>query len=146
MEWTNFWTKQLFQSFERASFIFSCYDASHSYYQLLPMERYIARIPCYVMLHGEKRIKLSKTSHGVLRSRVSSFRLEWVRALSPSAFISSGSQKMPEKVAESLDRWPTAVLLLSTLRITVDQGHGSGHSWQRSLQLQWDVHPPQRKL
>ena len=54
------------------SFIFSCYNVSRSYYQLLPMERYVA---------------------GNLQSAWN----EW-RAPSPSVFISppcSVSQKMP---------------------------------------------------
>ena len=87
------------------SFNFSCYNVSRSYYQLLLMEHYVA---------------------GNLQSTWN----EW-RALSSSTFISlPWVRKCQIKLLNSLDRWPTVVLILSMLCITmatvnllVDQGH-----------------------
>ena len=112
----NSWNKWIFEINNHSnrsnrqvllSFIFSCYSVSRSYYQLLPMERYVA---------------------GNLQSAWN----EWRTPL-PSAFISPPwVRKCQSKRVNSLDRWPTVVLLLSTLRTTtetvnlsVDQGHDS---------------------
>ena len=80
---------------------------------------------------------------------------EW-QALSPSAFISPPRvRKCQSKRLNSLDRWPTVILLLSMLHITtamvnlsVDQGHSSQLA-TISLIAAMNVHPwesPQRKL
>ena len=88
--------------------IFSCYNVFHLYYKfLLPMEHYTA-------------------------GNIQSAWNEW-RMLSPSTFISPPwVRKCQSKWLNCLDRWPTVVLLLSTLRIRttmvnllVDQSHGS---------------------
>ena len=102
------------------SFIFSCYNVSRLYYQLLPVEHYIA---------------------GNLQSAWN----EWT-ALLPSAFISPPwVRKCQSKRLNSLDRWPkTVVLLLLTLRITTSTAILSvnqGHDLQLATITAEDVHP-----
>ena len=77
-------------------FIFSCYNVSHSYYQLLPMERYVAAT--------ESSIRLKRVDSGI-------------------AFHIHFSSVSQSKRLNSLDRWPTVVLLLSMLH-TYKNSHG----------------------
>ena len=111
------------------SFIFSYYNVSRSCYQLLSFK-------------------------GALRSRESSICLEWVESGChlPHSFLLRESES---EQLNSLDRWPTVVLLLSMLHITtatanlpVNQGHGS-QLVTISLIAVKDIHlckSPQHKL
>ena len=79
---------------------------SLSYYQLLPMERYVAGNLKSAL--NERRTP-SPSSHFAFISPL------WVR-------------KRESKRLNCLDRWPTVVLLLSTMatmNLSVNQGHGS---------------------
>ena len=98
---------------------------------------------------------LPNSSHGALRSIESSIRLEWVESTIAFRIHSPPwVRKCLIKWLNSLDRWPTVVLLLSMLRITmatvnlsVDQGHSSQLATISSIAAK-DVHPlesPQRK-
>ena len=98
--------------------------------------------------------RTTNSSHGTLHTMESSIRLEWVE--SAIAFISLPRvRKSLSKWLNSVDKWLTVVLLLSTLRITtataklsVDYGHGS-QLVTISLIAAKGVHPwesPQRKL
>ena len=126
---SNSWNEWIFETNNRSnrsnrqvllSFIFSCYNVSCSYYQLLPVESYLA---------------------GNLQSAWN----EW-RVPSSSAFISPPwVRKCQSKRLNSLDRWLTVVLLLSMLRITAmanlsfNQGHGS-HLVTISLTISCQMH------
>ena len=122
MERMNFWNNHSNRSNRQAllSFIF-CYDSLHSYYQLLPIEHYVA---------------------GNLQSAWN----EW-RAPSLSTFISPPwVRKCQSKQLNSLDKWPTVVLLF--INAAYNNDHGSQLVMISSIAAK-DVHPwesPQRKL
>ena len=128
----NEWIFEIYNHFNRSngqlllSFIFSCHNVS---------------------------LVLPTSSHGALCSRESSIHLEWVEsAVTFRIHFSSVSQS---KRLNSLDGWPTVVLLLSMLHITmatvnlsVDQGHDSQMAVISSIAAK-DIQPwefPQRKL